>query len=59
MAEWLGMVKDVGFPVVVTLYLLHRIEGKLDQLNRSIQALPRHCYNGQNQIIDKSKTKVR
>jgi hypothetical protein len=40
MAEWLGMVKDVGFPIVVTLYLLHRIENKLDELNASILALP-------------------
>ncbi|TCP29767.1 YvrJ-like protein [Scopulibacillus darangshiensis] len=39
MGEWLAMVKDVGFPIVVTLYLLHRIEGKLDEVNQSIQKL--------------------
>ncbi|MFC7393110.1 YvrJ family protein [Scopulibacillus cellulosilyticus] len=40
MDEWMPMIKDVGFPIVVTLYLLHRIEGKLDELNKSIQSLP-------------------
>lgn len=36
----MNMIKDVGFPIVVTLYLLYRIEGKLDELNTSIQQLP-------------------
>jgi len=46
MVEWLGMIKDVGFPIVVTLYLLYRIEGKLDELNTSIQQLPGHLMSG-------------
>jgi hypothetical protein len=46
MVEWLGMIKDVGFPIVVTLYLLYRIEGKLDELNTSIQQLPGHLITG-------------
>lgn len=33
-------VSEVGFPVVVTLYLLHRIEAKLDRVIDSIQNLP-------------------
>lgn len=40
MEEWLPFIKDVGFPIVVTLYLLHRIEAKLDLLNDSIVTLP-------------------
>jgi hypothetical protein len=36
----LSFVSDVGFPIVVTLYLLHRIETKLDTLNDSIVTLP-------------------
>lgn len=40
MGDWVSMIKDVGFPIVVTLYLLYRIEGKLDELNTSIQQLP-------------------
>ena len=45
MTEWLSMVKDVGFPIVVTLYLLYRIEGKLDELNQSILALPTQFFS--------------
>ncbi|MCO7128092.1 YvrJ family protein [Sporolactobacillus shoreicorticis] len=40
MEVWLSMVKDVGFPAVVTFFLLHRIEGKLDELIQSIRLLP-------------------
>jgi len=53
MGEWLGMVKDVGFPIVVTLFLLYRIENKLDELNRSIRELPGHLYDPQ-RIMDAS-----
>ena len=40
MEPWITWLPDVGFPVVVTFYLLHRIEGKLDMLNQSINQLP-------------------
>lgn len=40
MDVWIPFVREVGFPIVVTLYLLHRIEGKLDVLIDSIHALP-------------------
>lgn len=40
MGQWVPLIQDFGFPVVVTLYLLHRIEGKLDKLNDSIVKLP-------------------
>lgn len=40
MEEWLPLIQDVGFPIVVTLYLLHRIEGKLEKLNTSLERLP-------------------
>lgn len=39
MAEWISLLADVGFPVVVTLYLLIRIEGKLESLALSIAEL--------------------
>ncbi|SDC32899.1 YvrJ protein family protein [Pelagirhabdus alkalitolerans] len=38
--HWIGLLTDVGFPVVVTFYLLHRIETKLNTLIASIVALP-------------------
>ncbi|WP_408010682.1 YvrJ family protein [Pseudalkalibacillus sp. A8] len=40
MEQWISMMSEFGFPVVVTLYLLHRIEPKLESLNQSINNLP-------------------
>ena len=40
MDAWYSLVAEVGFPVAVTFYLLHRIEGKLNLLIDSIQQLP-------------------
>lgn len=40
METWVSFVTEVGFPIVVTFYLLHRIEGKLNDLIGSIHALP-------------------
>lgn len=37
---WIAFLTDVGFPIVVTFYLLHRIESKLNTLIASIVALP-------------------
>lgn len=37
---WVSILTDVGFPIVVTFYLLHRIEMKLNRLIESIHALP-------------------
>ncbi|GAB2538166.1 YvrJ family protein [Gracilibacillus alcaliphilus] len=37
---WISFITDFGFPVVVTFYLLHRIETKLNTLIESIVALP-------------------
>lgn len=35
----LPFISDIGFPAAITLYLLHRIEGKLDTLNDSVQRI--------------------
>lgn len=40
MEEFIPLISEVGFPIVVTLYLLHRIEAKLDVVVTSIQSLP-------------------
>jgi YvrJ protein family len=40
MEEIVQIIGDVGFPVVVTLFLLSRIEAKLDVVVSSIQSLP-------------------
>ena len=43
------LISEVGFPIVVTLYLLYRIEAKLDMVVQSIQRLPERL-NGKNNI---------
>ncbi|WP_033827092.1 YvrJ family protein [Bacillus andreraoultii] len=40
MTEWYTLIGEVGFPVIVTLILLYRIETKLDQVIQSINKLP-------------------
>jgi hypothetical protein len=40
MQELIPLISEVGFPIVVTLYLLYRIEAKLDNVVDSIQSLP-------------------
>ncbi|MCM3601391.1 YvrJ family protein [Robertmurraya korlensis] len=40
MEPLIAFISDVGFPIVVTLYLLHRVEAKLDAVVQSIQSLP-------------------
>jgi hypothetical protein len=40
MEQVIPFISEVGFPIVVTFYLLHRIEAKLDAVIQSIQSLP-------------------
>lgn len=40
MEEWISIIGNVGFPIVVTLYLLHRIETKLEGVIVAIEKLP-------------------
>jgi len=39
MQEWASLLGNVGFPVLVSMYLLIRIEGKLEQLSTTISQL--------------------
>ncbi|ADU31237.1 YvrJ family protein [Evansella cellulosilytica] len=39
MDMWLSMLNEYGFPIIITFYLLHRIEKKLDKLNDSVLQL--------------------
>ncbi len=41
MAELLSQAGNVGFPIVVSIYLLVRVERKLDELTKAINALSR------------------
>lgn len=29
MEQWMSLVQEIGFPIIVSFYLLHRIETKL------------------------------
>ena len=40
MEQFIPLISEVGFPIAVTLYLLYRIESKLDVVVQSIQGLP-------------------
>ncbi|MBL3641778.1 YvrJ family protein [Peribacillus frigoritolerans] len=46
MDQILPFVSDIGFPIIVTLYLLHRIETKLDALNETLVELPDRLREG-------------
>ncbi|TCS81249.1 YvrJ family protein [Tepidibacillus fermentans] len=39
MEQWIPVIGEVGFPIVITMYLLIRIEGKLEVLSNSISEL--------------------
>ncbi|NCU18438.1 YvrJ family protein [Pallidibacillus pasinlerensis] len=40
MSELYALIGELGFPIVVTLILLYRVEAKLDQVIQSIDKLP-------------------
>lgn len=40
MDQIIPFISEVGFPIAITLYLLYRIEVKLDMVIQSIQGLP-------------------
>ncbi|WP_084315459.1 YvrJ family protein [Clostridium hydrogeniformans] len=39
MDGFINLIANVGFPIAVSIYLLIRIEGKLESLTESINAL--------------------
>ncbi|QFT89818.1 YvrJ protein family protein [Bacillus sp. THAF10] len=45
MEQWWTWVSEVGFPIVVTFYLLHRIEQRLDSVSKSLQKLSLQLTN--------------
>lgn len=45
MAPIIGLVANVGFPIAVSIYLLVRIESKLDSLTLSIYELAKAVDN--------------
>ena len=39
MEQWLNMISDIGFPILVSFYLLHRVEVKLDAIHDALVSL--------------------
>lgn len=36
MEEWVNLVQEIGFPILVSFYLLHRIETKLEAIHTAL-----------------------
>jgi len=45
MAEIIAFIKELGFPIFVSVFLLLRIEPTLHRLDKSITALLEHLKN--------------
>lgn len=41
MEEWVNMLSDIGFPIAVSFYLLHRVESKLEAIHQALIDLPK------------------
>ncbi|WP_409369164.1 YvrJ family protein [Lysinibacillus sp. 38-6] len=39
MEQWLTMLSDIGFPILISFYLLHRVEVKLDAIHDVLVSL--------------------
>ncbi|WP_129600604.1 YvrJ family protein [Anaerophilus nitritogenes] len=45
MEELMSIIANVGFPIGISVYLLVRIEGKIDDLSKSIKELDHTIEN--------------
>jgi hypothetical protein len=39
MDQWLNIVSNLGFPIVVSVFLMVRIESRIEELSKSINEL--------------------
>lgn len=39
MEMWLDLLQEIGFPIIVTFYLLHRLEAKLEAIHVALVEL--------------------
>ena len=39
MDQWLSVIQDVGFPIFVSFYLMHRVESKLEEIKIALLSL--------------------
>ncbi len=57
MEMWIPLLSEYGFPIMITLYLLHRIEKKLDLLNDSMKRLTIQLER--TYVTDESRTQLK
>jgi hypothetical protein len=39
MEEWIRIVQEIGFPIIVSFYLLYRIEAKLEAIHTALVSM--------------------
>ncbi|SES11911.1 YvrJ family protein [Psychrobacillus sp. OK032] len=39
MEQWIAVIQDVGFPIFVSFYLMHRMESKLEEIKNALLSL--------------------
>jgi hypothetical protein len=39
MEQWLSVIQDIGFPIFVSFYLMHRVENKLEEIKNVLLSL--------------------
>lgn len=39
MEEWMRLVQEIGFPIFVSFYLMHRVETKLQAIHDALLGL--------------------
>ncbi|NFH65840.1 YvrJ family protein [Clostridium botulinum] len=55
--QLIKLISDVGFPIAVSLYLLLRIEKKLDEINKALTSLDKTITSTMKQEKDEHSTK--
>ncbi|MCM3745115.1 YvrJ family protein [Sporosarcina luteola] len=39
MEQWINLIQQIGFPIFVSFYLLHRLETKLEAIHNALVSL--------------------
>lgn len=45
MEEWMTLIQEITFPILVTFYLLYRIESKLEAIHEALVSLAKADVN--------------
>lgn len=45
MEEWMTLIQEITFPILVTFYLLYRIESKLEAIHTALVSLAKLDVN--------------